>query len=187
MPKLTYFKRFRMELDLRSPPPPARLPDGFYWLPWDEALLDVHAEVKYLSFHRELDATVVPSLGFAQGCRDLMLAIRLRLGFCPQATWLVAGRDGCVGTVQGVRDDDGLGAIQNLGVLPEYRGQGVGRALLLQALAGFRSAGVVRAFLEVTADNAGAVRMYRTLGFRCTRTVYRAIELPDPDPVGMGL
>ena len=30
-----------------------------------------------------------------------------------------------------------IGAIQNLGVIPEYRGQGLGRALIRQAIEGF--------------------------------------------------
>ena len=36
--------------------------------------------------------------------------------------------------------------------------------------------------LEVTARNEPAVRMYRRLGFRCTRTTYRAV----PTAAGIG-
>src|SRR5262245_31960995 len=194
--KLTYFKRYRMELDLRHPRPAAGLPPGFYWMPWAESLLDVHAEVKYLAFRGEMDALVFPSLADRAGCRELMTAIRDRVGFCSAATWLVAGRAGCVGTVQGLIDDQGHGGIQNLGVMTPYRGKGVGKALLLKALAGFVAAGLRRAFLEVTARNEQAVRMYRELGFRSYKTVYRAVSLPepvaapivvDPAPVGLGL
>jgi ribosomal protein S18 acetylase RimI-like enzyme len=180
--KLTYFKRFRMELDLRHPRPPAELPPGFYWVPWGESLLDVHAEVKYLAFQGEMDALVFPSLADRAGCRELMTAIRDRVGFCAPATWLVAGRDGCVGTVQGIIDEQGHGGIQNLGVMAVYRGKGIGKALLLKALCGFVAAGLSRAFLEVTARNEPAVRMYRHLGFRSYKTVYRAVSLADPEP-----
>jgi ribosomal protein S18 acetylase RimI-like enzyme len=180
--KLTYFKRYRMELDLRHPRPAAELPPGYYWLPWSESLLEVHAEVKYLAFRGEMDALVFPSLADRPGCRELMNAIRDRVGFCPAATWLVAGRDGCVGTVQGIVDEQGHGGIQNLGVMAAYRGKGIGRALLLKALVGFVAAGLRRAFLEVTARNESAVRMYRQLGFRCYKTVYRAVSLPEPEP-----
>ena len=66
-----------------------------------------------------------------------------------------------------------IGAIQNLGVVPEYRGQGLGRALVRQALEGFYQAGLRRAYLEVTAENSAAVRLYRTSASagprRCTR------------------
>lgn len=185
MKRLRYFKRFRMELDLRPPRPPAVLPHGFYWLPWADALLNTHADVKHRGFEDHLDAVLFPCLGSVAGCRDLMTAIRNKSGFCPAATWLVSGRDGCVATVQGVIDEYGCGGIQNLGVLPEYRGRGIGRAVMLKALAGFAAAGSPRAFLEVTASNHAAVKMYRSLGFRSHKTVYRSIELPEH--VGTGL
>jgi ribosomal protein S18 acetylase RimI-like enzyme len=89
--------------------------------------------------------------------------------------------------VQGLFDDRRQGGIQNLGVVPEYRGRGLGRALLLRALDGFMSVGVRRAFLEVTATNGPAVHTYRAVGFRAVKTLYRAVELPHPDPAGVGL
>lgn len=199
MPKLTYFKRYRMELDLRSPRPTAALPAGFHWVAWDDSLLALHAEVKYLSFYQEMDSLVFPSLGHQAGCRDLMAAIRFRAGFASRATWLVAcdtaepdesgHARGCVGTVQGLLDPHRYGGIQNLGVVPDYRGRGLGRALLLKSLEGFAASGCTRAYLEVTAQNEAAVRMYRDLGFRCYRTIYRGVEVPEPAnvPVALGL
>jgi hypothetical protein len=187
MPKVKYFKRHRMELVLRHALPAPELPAGFRWMAWADDLLPLHAEVKYLSFHQEMDSIIFPSLGTRAGCHDLMNTIRFRTNFCPQATWLVAGPDGCVGTIQGLLDDSGYGGIQNLGVIPECRGLGLGLALLLQALAGFTALGVPRAFLEVTATNEPAVRMYRAVGFRAYKTLYRAVELPQPDAVGVGL
>lgn len=188
MQKVKYFKRHRMELALNHPPQPIDLPPGFRWLPWDDSLLAMHAEVKFLSFHQHEDALVFPSLASRAGCHDLMSAIRYREGFCPQATWLVASSEGCVGTIQGLLDENGFGGIQNLGVMPEYRGLGLGRALLLKALAGFAFVGVPRAFLEVTATNEPAVRLYRAMGFRAYKTLYRAVELPrQADAVAVGL
>jgi ribosomal protein S18 acetylase RimI-like enzyme len=187
MPKVKYFKRHRMELALRPPCARAELPAGFRWLAWDDSLLALHAEVKYVSFHQHEDALVFPSLGTRTGCQDLMTAIRYRPNFCPEATWLVAGPDGAVGTIQGLFDENGFGGIQNLGVAPECRGLGLGRALLLKALTGFASVGVPRAFLEVTATNEPAVRLYRSVGFRAYKTIYRAVELPQTDAVGVGL
>lgn len=187
-PRLTYFKRYRMELDLRrSLPPTSALPTDFRWLPWDDTLADAHADAKYQSFRDHLDATVFPSLGRPDGCRELMRAIRYRAGFCPQATWLVAGPDGGAGTVQGVCEPGGVGGVQNLGIVPAYRGLGLGAALLLKALHGFRAAGAARAYLEVTAQNDPAIRLYRKFGFRCYRTTYKPVEVPAPDPVGLGI
>jgi len=71
----------------------------------------------------------------------------------------------------------GVGAIQNVGVTPAWRGRGVGEALVLQTLHGFRRAGLGRALLEVTARNEGAQRLYRRLGFRRFKTLYKAV--PD--------
>lgn len=70
------------------------------------------------------------------------------------------------------------GAIQNVGVIPGHRRRGLGKALVYKSLAGFQSAGMERAFLEVTAENQGAVTLYETIGFRLVRTTYKAIELP---------
>ena len=177
MSEISYFKRYRMELELHVPLPPVPpLPDGYYWLPWDDVLLTRHAEVKFGSFQDEIDSQVFPSLATYDGCIGLMQAIRGKPGFIPGATWLIAQGIEYCGTVQGVRERNGHGAIQNLGVLPGHRGRGLGAALLLQALHGFRTAGVPRAFLEVTAQNEAAIRLYRRIGFRSRKTVYKAVE-----------
>ncbi|MFN4259222.1 MAG: GNAT family N-acetyltransferase [Gemmataceae bacterium] len=173
---ISYFKRFKMEIDLHDVPPVPMLPEPYCWVGWDYALLELHAEVKYQCFHEEIDATVFPSLGSRQGCSYLMKEITRKSGFVPQATWLIACPGGYCGTVQGLSDRPGLGAIQNLGVVPAYRGLGLGRALILQALHGFRRAGLSRAFLEVTAQNEAAINLYRSIGFRCRKTVYKAVE-----------
>jgi len=81
------------------------------------------------------------------------------------------------GTIQGMRDRSGMGAVQNLGIVPGHRGRGLGTALLHSALAGFGQAGLTKAFLEVTAQNDGAIKLYRRLGFRRARTVYKAVEV----------
>ncbi len=87
---LTYFKRFRMEIDLSgrqfSPPD---LPVGYRLLAWDDALLEAHAEAKYHSFRSEIDANVFPCLGDWAGCHRLMHEICAKQGFLPAATWLV--------------------------------------------------------------------------------------------------
>jgi ribosomal protein S18 acetylase RimI-like enzyme len=172
---ISYFKRFKMEIELPGPPVPL-LPDGYQWIPWDDGLLETHAEVMYACFRDEIDAVVFPSLGDRRGCSQLMNEIRRKHGFLPEATWLLASPAGCCGSVQGLRDKSGLGAIQNLGVTPLCRGQGCGRLLLLKALQGFYRAGLERAFLEVTAQNEAAVRLYHRLGFRRAKTLYKAVE-----------
>lgn len=105
-----------------------------------------------------------------------MRDISTRRGFVPEATWLIARGNDYLGTVQGVIDRTGVGMIQNLGVIPEARNQGIGTSLLLRSLAGFYEAGLSLGMLEVTADNIGAVRLYRRLGFRRARTLYKAVN-----------
>jgi ribosomal protein S18 acetylase RimI-like enzyme len=180
---LAYFKRFRMEIklagrDLR----PASVPPDYCFLPWNQSLLDAFSQAKYRSFRNELDANVFPCLSEFDGCRRLMSEIVRKPGFLPGATWLAVyspggrNRPEYCGTVQGVRDKHGLGAIQNLGIAPEHRSMGLGTSLLLHSLAGFRQAGVQRVYLEVTAQNQGAISLYRRVGFVAIRTVYKAVE-----------
>jgi mycothiol synthase len=175
--KISYFKRFKMEIDLADLPGVPPLPAGFAFVRWEEALLEVHAEVKFCCFQEEIDGTVFPNLSSRAGCSRLMTAIRRKPGFLGDATWLLSCPDGYCGTVQGVHDRTlRMGAIQNLGITPPYRGLGLGSILLLQALQGFRLHGLGRAYLEVTAQNDAAIRLYRRIGFRCRKTVYKAVE-----------
>ena len=171
---VSYFKRYKMELDLSALPSP-QLPDDFSFVPWSCELLDVHAEMLFGSFHQEIDAQVFPSLGDHQGSFCLMIEMTRKRGFLPEATWLLQGPLGACGTVQGLRECNGVGSIQNLGILPGWRGRGLGDALLLQALHGFRQAGLQRALLEVTDKNEPAIRLYRRLGFRRSKTLYKAV------------
>jgi ribosomal protein S18 acetylase RimI-like enzyme len=173
---ITYYKRFRLEIDLDGSLLPPGLPEPFIWVPWDESLIDDHAEVKYLSFRDEIDAQVFPCLGERLGCQRLMREIRRKPGFLPGATWLVAHRGGYCGTIQGVMDRGPIGAIQNVGVVPAYRGLGLGRALVRQAIEGFYQAGLRRAYLEVTAENSSAIKVYREIGFRKSKTLYKAVN-----------
>ena len=171
---LTYFKRYRMEVDLAAWQPPAcDVPRGYELLAWDQTNAESHAEAKFLSFQGELDSSVFPCLATREGCLKLMREISCKRKFVPQATWLAVsrGRDGRLsqncGTVQGVLDGgNALGAIQNLGIAPPHRGRGLGSALLCAALEGFRRLRVGRVYLEVTAQNESAVRLYQRVGFR---------------------
>ncbi len=181
---LTYFKRYRMEIGLRQLRREACPDLSFRYdlVPWREELLDLHADTKYRSFCTELDANVFPCLGDRDGCRRLMTEIVGRSNFVPGATWLARFRgdqgqvENC-GTIQGVSDRGEFGAVQNLGIIPGHRGLGVGSRLLWEGLLGFREAGLRTAYLEVTAQNNGAVRLYERFGFRIVKTLYKAAEV----------
>jgi ribosomal protein S18 acetylase RimI-like enzyme len=180
---LRYHKRFQMELELRRwRRPPVGLHSDYRLRPWSEELVRDHAEVKYLSFRDELDAQVFPCLGEYDSCLRLMQEIRERDGFVPEATWLAqyvgAGpnRVEACGTIQAIRICRARANIQNIGVTPLHRGRGVAAALITTAISGLHHVGVTRVALEVTAVNDAAVRLYRRLGFRTVKTVYKASE-----------
>ena len=190
---LKYFKRFRMEIDLIAGDlARGRLPVEYCLVPWDPSLLQVHAETKYESFRGEIDANVFPCLGDLEGCQRLMQEIVHKDGFLPEATWLIAHCPSpgetveYCGTVQGIYDRSGIGAVQNLGITPPHRDRGLGESLLLAALAGFRDVGLPKAFLEVTAQNVGAIRLYQRMGFGSVRTVYKAADVSSPNPLAQG-
>jgi len=186
MSQTIYFKRFRMERDLSHLPPVPELPSGYIWMPWTYGLLETHAHVKHRCFHDEIDSIVFPSLATLPGCIELMRVIVTKPGFCPNSTWLIAGQDGFCGTVQGMKDIFGCGMIQNLGVIPTCRGLKLGTTLLLKALHGFRQMGLKRVTLEVTARNEFVVLMYRKLGFKARRTIYRGVDVELPIPAIIG-
>jgi GNAT superfamily N-acetyltransferase len=183
---LTYFRRFRMEYHFGSAALPApELPPGYVWIAWRPGLVERHAVVKYDSFQGEIDSTIFPCLASVRGCHRLMSDISRQDGFLPGVTWLIAWESGSGGlladcaTIQGMRQSATHGSIQNVGVVPEHRGAGLGKALVLRALAGFREARLSRVYLEVTAQNTRAVRLYRELGFRLARTMFKQVDAPS--------
>ena len=150
---LTYFKRYRMEIDLTGrqlvPPP---LPAGYRLVPWDESLLEAtrRNEVPQLSGGDRRQRVSLPGrLGRlppsdARDPRQARVSFPGRPGSIAHDAEPAAAPEYC-GTIQGIRDYAGLGAIQNLGVTPEHRGRQLGTCLLIQALEGFQRATLRRA------------------------------------------
>jgi len=61
--------------------------------------------------------------------------------------------------------------IDNLGTLPQWRGKGVGSALIAASLHAFAAAGLTHASIGVDSENpSGAAQLYRALGFRTNRS-----------------
>ena len=52
-----------------------------------------------------------------------------------------------------------------MGLLPDYRGRGIGKDLLTACLAKARDNGITRVELEVRADNQRALNLYERMGF----------------------
>lgn len=65
--------------------------------------------------------------------------------------------------INGPRLDDGY--VEDIGVLPEWRGRGIAEALLRRSFALFKEVGFKRASLNVDSDNStGAMRLYERVG-----------------------
>ncbi|MFV0442038.1 MAG: GNAT family N-acetyltransferase [Planctomycetaceae bacterium] len=180
---VTHYKRLLMEVDLRKVLlPEPRLPDGYAFAAWHPVLLAAHARVKCESFGGEIDSHVFESLSHLAGCERLMRDIAHHENFVPVATWLIrfegneiTGPAPCA-TIQGLRQSQWIGSIQNVGVVPFHRGFGLGRALVIRSLLGYLSRGFRKVRLEVTAANRPAVQLYESLGFRVQRASYRTVE-----------
>jgi ribosomal-protein-alanine N-acetyltransferase len=71
--------------------------------------------------------------------------------------------------------------INNVALRPQFRGMGIGTALLTHALETARTLGAKRATLEVRASNDGAMRLYERLGFyvAATRRSYYSHPVED--------
>jgi len=65
-------------------------------------------------------------------------------------------------------DDDGrpVGEVKLVGVLPAYRGRGIGRELVRWGVGSVRRRGAGDVFLSVEGENESALRLYSALGFR---------------------
>ena len=67
-----------------------------------------------------------------------------------------------------------------MGVSPEARGLGIGRALLDAALSKLRADGVIEIlYLTVRADNIAAIRLYERCGFEKLALLERDTQIGD--------
>lgn len=83
----------------------------------------------------------------------------------PLSLWLVAlDGDRVVGYVGSQTVLDGAD-MMNLAVLPQYRKQGIGEALVTHLVQCLREKGAICLALEVRQSNEPAIRLYKKLGF----------------------
>lgn len=64
------------------------------------------------------------------------------------------------------------GHVISIAVLPENQRQGIGEALMQEAMSGMRRHRARECYLEVRISNEAAVGLYRKLGFEVSRTVH---------------
>ena len=88
--------------------------------------------------------------------RDVCKAVATRLFAAEVDGKLVAHAD--------LYCEDGVGQVENVATLPEYRGRGLARSVVLRAVAESQAAGNEPTFLVAAADD-WPQRMYEKLGF----------------------
>lgn len=82
----------------------------------------------------------------------------------PLAHFLVAAGDEVYGYI-GVQEICGEAGITNVAVLPQYRGRGIGKALVAAAVQGAKERNCEFITLEVRESNTVAISLYASLGF----------------------
>ncbi len=93
---------------------------------------------------------------------------------------LVAEQDGRIlGFVTSWIDREaGIGHIPNISLVPEARGQGLGRQLLERMLDRFRAAGLTHAKIETLVQNVVGNHLYGAVGFReVARQIHMVAEI----------
>ena len=70
-----------------------------------------------------------------------------------------------------IERQNGVGGIYGLGVLPEYRGQGFGREILMKAVKELREKQAQQILLQVAVKNKKALSLYQSCGFKETSTM----------------
>jgi putative acetyltransferase len=109
---------------------------------------------------------------------DSLLLPNVRFLAVEQAGELVA-----CGAVKTMRDEGTYGEIKRLFVLPQHRGMGHARRIMLALEAELRREGITLARLEAGVSQPEALGLYRALGY-CERSPFGSY-LPDPLSVFM--
>jgi ribosomal protein S18 acetylase RimI-like enzyme len=86
------------------------------------------------------------------------------------ATWIAEedGRMAAFAITEWAEEAGGVIAyIQTIEVAPDWRGRGIGGELLCRIEGSARGAGAQAVWLHVSAENAGAIRLYQRNGYLC--------------------
>lgn len=123
--------------------------------------------------HELNERTFADHWGFMPARYEEWLHWLRALGTPDPTLWTIATIDGEHAGLAICRRDTGdpdSGWVSTLGVLPQFRGRGLGTALLEHAFADFQRRGRARVGLGVDAENvSGAVRLYERAGMRIVR------------------
>jgi ribosomal protein S18 acetylase RimI-like enzyme len=148
---------------------------GIELLPWQKRFNNEAAEMLYNSYQRHVDALIndqyasingatrlIENIFHNQGCGDFLTHVSRMAVHRP--TQKLAG----ILTVTRVRSR--TAHIPQVGVGPGFQGMGVGTAMMEAAFQDLRDDNFEQITLTVTDSNAGAVRLYKRLGFETFKT-----------------
>jgi mycothiol synthase len=158
---------WRLDLPPETAVPGSVLPVGVVTRPFGDWLpLATYAELLNVAFadHPGPTSWTVEQIGYTHGRPD----------FDPSTITLVSPVDSPEIPIAFVRtgvgppeqgDSAPVGEIRLVGVVPQWRGRGLGRELLRLGVAQLRASGVGRIKLSVEAENERALGLYRRTGF----------------------
>lgn len=100
--------------------------------------------------------------------------------FAPELSIVALDGGRLAGVVLCDRWEEGQGYVSHIATARDWRGRGLGRALLAAALVGMRDSGLPRAALSVNGRNESATRLYESVGMRVgSRAERYDKQLPD--------
>jgi mycothiol synthase len=151
-------------------------PAGLRLVPSTECRAELFAEVLVRTYRDSLDC---PELNGVRSVAEILAGHRAAGKDRPDLWWLACAGQEPVGILLLTELAHGFDwDLSYLGVVPEARGRGLGRALARHALAVARAWGAQHLLLAVDQRNRPAEQIYRSLGFR-TREV-RLVYLHFP-------
>ncbi|MFO7170165.1 MAG: GNAT family N-acetyltransferase [Chloroflexota bacterium] len=137
--------------------PEPRLPEGF-------ALRSLRGEPeveRYVQLHRAAFGSDMMTVGWRRRLLDAP-------EYIPELDLVVVAPDGALTAfcICWLSPATRQGQVEPLGVHPEYQSLGLGRAILLEALWRLQAHGADEALVTTYEDDAPAVRLYGSVGFR---------------------
>jgi len=151
---------FRMAIDLAGGFAPPRWPEGF-------EVRSVHRRDDDAALHATLQDAFAEHYRFMpEPLDEWTQRILAHEHFAPDLSFIVHHHGEAVGAVANYLMPD-VGWVGTLGVRHPWRGQGIGKALLLHSFDAFHRAGQDKVALGVDSENAaGATRLYERAGKR---------------------
>lgn len=168
-----HFAEDMMERRLDVPLPPVPLPPAVELAPWNARIV--------AQFYAAYTGSFRERPGFPGWSQDEWVEwVSADEDFRPDASYVATFREHPVGFVAtGVgsttaSDADRSGWITQVGTIPEWRGRGLGAALIAHVMQQFRAESLGKVALFVNTNNPSASALYRRLGFETVtrRTIY---------------